>query len=150
MENRKQLAVSYAEICEILAFMEQKYVNMIPLKLLELFEEEKDKDYKPNINPKVSLMEQNLQRKTLALLAMLNLNYWCQSEKEKQELLKIYSDNDKKKEELREKYNTDNLFKKKETNKSLDYEEDTAIVEYKKEKFFNKVLNKIMSLFRKR
>lgn len=149
MENN--LSKAYAEVLKILSYMEQKYVDKIPQKLLDLFNEEKDKDYIPNINPNISLAEQGLQRKTLALLAMLNVNYWCESENEKQELLKLYADNDKKKEEkLREKYNPDNLFKKKETNKSVENEENTALIEYKEENFFKKVLNKIMSLFRKR
>lgn len=82
---------------------------------------------------------------------MLNLHYWCESETEKQELLKLYADNDKKKEEeLREKYNPDNLFKKKEINESIESQENTELIEYKEENFFRKVLNKIMSLFRKR
>ena len=148
MENK--LSSAYAEVCEILSFMEQKYVDKIPKKLLNLFYEERNKDYKINISPNIPLTEQNLQRKTLALLAMLNLHYWCESETEKQELLKLYADNDKKKEEeLKEKYNPDNLFKKKETDKSVENEENTALIEYKKENFFKKVLNKIMSLFRK-
>ena len=149
MENN--LSKAYSEVLEILSYMEQKYIDMIPKKLLDLFNAEKDKNYKININPKIPLTEQKLQRKTLALLAMLNLHYWCESEEEKQELLKLYAENDKKKEEeLREKYNPDNLFKKKETNKSVENENNTAIIEYKKENFFKKVLNKIMSLFRKR
>ena len=149
MENN--LSKAYAEVLKILSYMEQKYVDKIPQKLLDLFNEEKDKDYIPNINPNIPLVEQGLQRKTLALLAMLNLNYWCENEEEKQEMLKMYSKNDKKREEeKREKYNPDNLFKKKETNKSVENEENTALIEYKEENFFKKVLNKIMSLFRKR
>ena len=149
MENN--LSKAYSEVLEILSYMEQKYIDMIPKKLLDLFNAEKDKNYKININPKIPLTEQKLQRKTLALLAMLNLHYWCESEEEKQELLKLYAENDKKKEEeLREKYNPDNLFKKKETNKSVENERNTALIEYKEENFFKKVLNKIMSLFRKR
>ena len=73
MENN--LSKAYTEVLLILSYMEPKYVDMIPKKLLELFNEEKDKNHQPKINPNISLAEQNLQRKTLALLAMLNLNY---------------------------------------------------------------------------
>ena len=46
---------------------------------------------------------------------MLNLNYWCEDEEERQKLIAIYAENDKKREAgLREKYNPDNIFKKKE------------------------------------
>ena len=148
MENN--LSKAYAEVLLILSYMEQKYIDMIPKKLLELFNEEKDKNYQPNINPNISLAEQNLQRKTLALLAMLNLNYWCEDEKEKQELIAIYAENDRKKEEeLREKYNPDNLFKKKEKEEKVEEpQESTALIEYKEEKFFKRLINKIISFFR--
>lgn len=147
MENKNEFAIAYAEVYKILSLMEQKYIDKIPKKLIALFEREKLKGYDPNIQPSIPLTEQNLQKKTLALLAMLNLHYWCENESEKQELLKIYADNDKRREEeLREKYNIDNLFKKKEMEK----EENTALIEYKEKSFFKKVINKIMSFFRKK
>ena len=150
MEN--SLSKSYTEVLLILSYMEQKYIDMIPKKLLELFNEEKDKNYQPNINPNISLAEQNLQKKTLALLAMLNLNYWCVDENEKKELLKMYSENDKKLEtEMRERYNPDNLFKKKEKVEQNDEakEESTEIIEYKEQNIFKKILNRIMKFFKK-
>ena len=87
---------------------------------------------------------------------MLNLNYWCEDEKEKQDLIAIYSENDRKKEEeLREKYNPDKLFKKKETEQKIEEPkkntaENTALVEYKEEKFFKKLIKKIMNFFKRR
>ena len=151
MEN--SLSKAYAEVLLILSYMEQKYVDMIPKKLLELFNEEKDKNYQPNINPNISLAEQNLQRKTLALLAMLNLNYWCKDENEKQEMLKMYSENDKKIEaEMRERYNPDNLFKKREKVEQKDEakEECTEIIEYKEQNIFKRILDRIMLFFKKK
>lgn len=151
MENN--LSKAYTEVLLILSYMEQKYVDMIPKKLLDLFNEEKDKNYQPNINPNISLAEQNLQRKTLALLAMLNLNYWCKDENEKQEMLKMYSENDKKIEaEMRERYNPDNLFKKREKVEQKDEakEECTEIIEYKEQNIFKRILDRIMLFFKKK
>ena len=150
MENN--LSKAYTEVLLILSYMEQKYIDMIPKKLLELFNEEKDKNYQPNINPNISLAEQNLQRKALALLAMLNLNYWCVDENERKDLLKMYSENDKKIEaEMRERYNPDNLFKKREKVEQKDEakEECTKIIEYKEQNIFKKILNRIMKFFKK-
>jgi len=151
MENN-ELSIAYAEVYEILSFMEPKYIDKIPLKLMELFREEKLKDYKPNIEPTIPLDEQKLQKKTLIILAMLNINYWCEDENEKKELIKLYSENDKRKEEeLRERYNPDNLFKKKgqivEDNKIN--QEYTQLIEYKEQNIFKKILSKIMKLFKK-
>ena len=146
------LSKAYAEVLLILSYMEQKYIDMIPKKLLELFNEEKDKNYQPNINPNISLAGQNLQRKTLALLAMLNLNYWCKDENEKKELLKMYSENDKKIEaEMRERYNPDNLFKKREKveqNNDIK-QEKTELIEYKEINIFRKILDRIMQFLKK-
>ena len=152
MENKNELSIAYAEVYEILSFMEQKYVDMIPLKLLELFKEEKEKEYKPNIKPTIPLDEQNLQKKTLSILAMLNLNYWCEDENEKKELIALYAENDKiKEEELREKYNPDNLFRKKEqiVEDNEIKQENTQLIEYKEQTIFKKILNKIMNFFKK-
>ena len=83
---------------------------------------------------------------------MLNLNYWCKDENEKKELLKMYSENDKKIEaEMRERYNPDNLFKKKEKEEQNNEvkQENTELIEYKKQNIFKKILNKIMKFFKK-
>ena len=83
---------------------------------------------------------------------MLNLNYWCKDEKEKEEMLKIYSENDKKIEaEMRERYNPDNLFKKKEKEEQNNEvkQENTELIEYKEQNIFKKILNKIMKFFKK-
>ena len=77
---------------------------------------------------------------------MLNLNYWCESEKEKQELIFLYAENDRKREEeLREKYNPDNLFKKKED--KIEKVQSTALIEYHEENFLKKMVRKIMEIF---
>lgn len=152
---KNDLYKAYAEVDEILSFMEDVYIDKIPKKLRELFKNERLEDYKPNIDPKIPLDEQKLQKKTFSILAMLNLNYWCEDEKEKQDLIAIYAENDRKKEELREKYNPDNLFKKKETEQKIEETqkntyENTALVEYKEEKFFKKLIKKIISFFKRR
>ena len=150
MENN--IYKAYAEVDMILSFMEVKYVEKIPKKMRELFENEKLQNYEPRINPQIPLEEQNLQKKTYAILAMLNLNYWCDDENEKQELIKLYAENDRKKEEeLKEKYNPDNIFKKKEIENIPNIEEkNTALVEYKESNFFKKIISKIMNLFKKK
>lgn len=140
----KNNEIAYAEVDTILSLMDEKYVNRIPNKLRGMFKEERSTDYKPNIDSKKSLDEQNLQRETLVILATLGLNYWCDSEEEKQRLIKSYSENEKKKEaEIRAKYNPDNIFKNNDN-----IQENTQLIEYK-ENIFKKLWNKIKSLFTK-
>ncbi len=148
----EDIKMAYCEVDIILGQMEEEYVNKVPSELRKLFKEQKRMDYSPEIKADVPLADQNLMRKTIAILAMLNLNYWCEDEKEKQDLIQMYSENDKKREaELREKYNPDNLFKKKdiEVEEVTENTESKELIEYKKENFFKMILRKIFSIFKK-
>ena len=149
MENN--LLKAYAEVDKILSFMEVKYVEKVPQKMREMFKNEKLQGCEPKIDKDLPLDQQNLQRKTLAILTLLNLNYWCENQEEKQELIKAYSENDRKREkEIREKYNPDNIFKKNNDVKKIEKvtEDVTSLIEYKEESFIKKLLNKIKRLFK--
>lgn len=148
----EDIKMAYCEVDIILGQMEEEYVNKIPSELRKLFKEQKRIDYSPKIKADIPLEEQNLMRKTIAILAMLNLNYWCEDEKEKQDLIKMYSENDRKiEEELREKYNPDNLFKKKdiEVEETTESTEGKELIKYKEENFLKKILRKIVNFFKK-
>ena len=150
MEN--ELLKAYAEVDVILSLMENTYVEKIPKSMIELFKKEKLQGYKPNINPKIPLDEQNLQKKTYAILAMLNLNYWCENEKEKQKLLALYSENDKKREEeLRKKYNPDNLFNVKELHEVKledEIQNNTSLIKYEEKSLIKRIINNIIIFFK--
>lgn len=148
MEN--DLLKAYAEVDEILSLMDNKYIEKIPVKMRKVFENERQKDYNPEIKVNIPLDEQNLQRKTFAILAMLNLNYWCEDKEEKQKLIQVYIENDKiREEELREKYNPDNIFKKKDTNEQTE-NNNVALIEYREENFIKRILKMIINLFKKK
>lgn len=137
MENM----LAYAEIDEILNLLEDDYREMVPKKVRDFFKEEKMKDYHPEIDIEKPLIEQNLKRETMVLLAILNLNYWCENEEEKQSFL-----NELNKNELEEKYNPDNLFKKKQ-DESI--QNNLQIIEYKKPNFIQRLLTKIKKFFKR-
>ena len=142
MENM----LAYAEIDEILNLLEDDYRERVPKKVRDFFKEEKIKDYHPEIDIEKPLIEQNLKRETMVLLAILNLNYWCENEEEKQRFLNELDKNEEEKKELEEKYNPDNIFKKKKTE---NIDTNLQMVEYK-ENVFIQFFNKIKNLFRKR
>ena len=164
MEENSSLA--YSEIYEILKLIEDEYVNRIPKKIMSFFEEERDKEYKPRIDVNIPLDEQNLKRETMVLLEILNVNYWCDSEEEKQEIQEELIRNNEIKEqqekELAERYNPDNLFKRKnevkeqitENNDNFilsytDNKENMQLIEYNKQGFIKKLLSKIISFLKK-
>ena len=147
MKSEEEIA--YKQLITILNNMEPEYKEKIPKKLMKLFEENSAEDYEFHLDLTRPLQEQELNSKTLALLAMLNLNYWCETEEEKQELIKHYTENERKyQEELRKKYNTDNIFQKnnKENKQEETTEEQVALVEHR-ESVIRKLINKIKSIF---
>lgn len=147
MKSEEEIA--YKQLITILNNMEPEYKEKIPKKLMKLFEENSAEDYEFHLDLTRPLQEQELNSKTLALLAMLNLNYWCETEEEKQELIKHYTENERKyQEELRKKYNTDNIFQKnnKENKQEETTEEQVSLVEHR-ESVIRKLINKIKSIF---
>ena len=69
--------MAYSEVYEILNLLDKDYKEKVPDKVRTFFEEERLKDYKPEIDTDTPLIDQNLKRETIVLLAILNLNYWC-------------------------------------------------------------------------
>ena len=143
---------AYSEVNKFLELIGEEMSNKVPFKLRKFFEREMDKNYIPTINTNIPIKEQNLKRKTIAIIAGLNLQYWCKEDR-KQELLEIYSNNEKKyQEELRKKYNPDDIFKRRiKTSK-----EDGALTENMKlsvveeNRWYKKIFEKVMRIFNKR
>ena len=142
---------AYAEVDSILGLMDTKYIVEIPKQLREMFKSKKSNDYKKAIVANKPLQEQNLNPETLEILAVLNYNYWCKDEYKKKELLDLYCKNDLKKEqELREKYNPDNLFKNKPiVNEIKEKNEEVSMIVVEEKGIFNKIIKFIKGLFNK-
>ena len=143
--------LAYSEVCTILNMLEGEYRERVPRKIIDFFEEERDKEYNPIIDVNIPLEKQNLRRKTIVLLAILNLNYWCDSEEEKQEILDSFAKNEElkrlKEKELTENYNINNLFNKIENTEN---KTEVSLIEYKEQNFIQKIISKIKSLFRRK
>lgn len=141
---------AYAEIDEFLDLLSPEKRNKIPQKLQQLFKNEKDKNYVKGINPNVPIKEQALKEETLSIIALLNLQYWCDNAAEKERLEKIYADNEKKYQDmLQEKYNPDNLFKNKQSQNLVENTEETSLVPIKEKNFILKLFDKIKNMFKK-
>ena len=139
----------YSEVYSILNLLGSSYITKLPKSLFKMIEEEKSSTYNPQYSEDQSLSEQNIKRESLSMIALFHLNYWCNSDEEKEQLKQLFKNNEEKHQaEIREKYNPDNLFK---NNKQETIQEATvnsnnlAIVEYK-ESILKKFINKIKSL----
>ena len=110
MNTRK----AYSEVDEFLELLSEEQRNEIPKKLRNFFKNEKDQKYLKNIDKNIPIKYQNLKEETLAIIAFLNLKYWCKDEDVKNRLKKIYEQNERKYQEiLSEKYNLDKIFNSK-------------------------------------
>lgn len=139
---------AYSEIDEFLGLLSEEQRNEIPKKLRDFFKEEKDQEYFKNIDKDIPIKDQNLKEETLAIIALLNLQYWCKDEEEKKRLQEIYAQNEKEYQDmLYEKYNPNDIFKKKEgttIENNNEIKEKMQMVEYK-DSVFKRKINKILN-----
>ena len=152
----KEFAEASAEINEILKYMPKEEVEKIPSKLRDFFKEVASKDYVTNINPDLPLDVQQIKEKTKDIIALIYRNYWC-SEEERKELDQKLIENDKKfEEELREKYNPDNIFKnnvtttKKEESEVKEEKIEQSLVPQETGKWYQRFLDMVKKWFKKK
>ena len=152
----KEFAEASAEINEILKYLPKEEVEKIPSKLREFFKEVSSKDYVTNINPNIPLDKQQMKEKTKDIIALIYRNYWC-SEEERKELDQKLIENDKKfEEELREKYNPDNIFKnnvtttKKEESEVKEAKIEQSLVPQETGKWYQRFLDMVKRWFKKK
>ena len=88
----------YAEIDTFLEMLTEENREKIPQKLRGFFKKERAKNMQIKIDSNIPIAEQSLKNETLALIAFLNMHYWCEDEEEKKKLLQKYKENDKKNE----------------------------------------------------
>ena len=143
-------ANAMAEVIYYLQGIKQEDIDKIPKKFIQYLNENASKEYKCDFDYNKPLKELNLLDETRGIIGMICYNYWCVTEKQKEQYLKRLSQNEQQYQKiLNEKYNPDNIFE----NKKLDFIENTTtpteITEYK-ESIFKKLINKIKSIFSKK
>ena len=140
-------AEALAEVDVIIQMMPKEENLKIPNGFKNFIKSRKSNDYIPNIKKDIPLYQQDLKKDTKTICSLIYRSYLCSKDR-KMEL----ENNDRtillqKEQELREKYNPDNLFKKH----SLKQEEnvimnEVSMVEYK-EPLFKRFINKIKNIF---
>ena len=143
-------ANAMAEVIYYLKGIRQEDIDKIPKKFIQYLNDNASKEYICKFDYNKPLKELNLLDETRGIIGMICYNYWCVTEKQKEQYLKRLSQNEQQYQKiLDEKYNPDNIFE----NKKLDFIENTTniteIVEYK-ELIFKKLINKIKSIFSKK
>lgn len=145
------LNIALAEVSQILDILGNEYINKIPYKFLKFMEENKAE------NISISITEDNyenveLTRNTIVIISMLNINYWVTDAEEKEKLLKIYQENDRKfLNKISDYKNSDWLLNNKvEKIIEVPKTETKYLINIEEESVFTKIINFIKSLFMKK
>lgn len=149
MENI-EYSNSLYQINEIIKYMAPNLKARIPKRILSYIETNKSKEFDWQIDKTLPLEKQDLLQTTKEILTVLYKDYMC-NDLERLKLEEKLNDNERKyQEELRQKYNPDNIFKDKtkEVVDKITVNEKTSVVTYK-ESFFSKIINKIRLIFHK-
>ena len=135
---------AYEEVYEVLSYMDKVTVMQIPENVLNKIKENRNTDFKTNIDKDDIFNEQNISKEALDLLCWLDYNYWADEEK-KAQIDKINNENNLLKEKEKEdKFNPDNLFKvSADQNVESDTTESKKSLTKQKESIFTKIINKI-------
>lgn len=150
----------YSEVYGILQALGEKYINKLPKTVLKVITECKEENYNPEYSMSIPLKEQDINRKSLAMIALFHYNYWCETEEERKKFKNMLETNEEKhQKEMKEKYSNDKIFNKTITKikeetisekvdkfAKVSNQSTANIVEYK-QSFFNKVIDKIKQWF---
>lgn len=130
---------AFAEVLEILKNSSPDMARKIPMKFIEFLNQNKDSNYIVNIDFTVPNWEDYIKQETSAIIALIYRDYLVSPEErikliveEKEELLRIEN-------ELREKYNPDDMFKRKEYTILQDLETNTQLAEIKEFPWYKKL-----------
>lgn len=143
---------AYSEVYSFINALGNEYKDKIPCKIYETIRDNRDKDYNPIITKEKNIKKGMLSHEALSLISALNLQYWCNDNEEKKKLKEKYIENTKKEQE---KYSYGNLFKNMQKNdediqsKEESKTEGIQMIEYKEQKWYQKIFAKILNIFRK-
>ena len=99
MINYSILPKAYSEVYAFIEALGIDYKRKIPKKVYNNIDKLRDKNYNPKYHKDQSLSLDIISKEALALIAALNLKYWCYNEEKRNELKKQYVENYKKEQE---------------------------------------------------
>lgn len=131
----------YSEVNAVFQMLGNKYIEKVPHGLMEIIETRRDITYNPIYINSIPLEEQGISRDSLSMIALIHLNYWCDTEVEKSELKEVLVFNDIDISEELEKLNKRAFLnneteeeREKRIREELDKEIETKIKEKRKDR----------------
>lgn len=144
----ERYAIAMTETLHYLKGVRQNDLDKIPNKFMTFLKDNACKDYKCEFDYTRPLEKLNLKNETRGLIAIICLNYWCETEEQRNNFRKHLDENEKRyQEELREKYNPDNLFKNKYNEIPSEFTENTQLIEIQQYPWYKRLYQKILAIF---
>lgn len=145
-----EYAKCLVELNEILGHLEKEYLDKIPQDVRNGITEKMDKHYDWKCDESKELNEQNIDRKTIAMLSYLNMEYLLDDEQRKL-MEEIHKVNEMKaKEKMRAKANNSlNRIKEEKSEKIEPNDENVALVKTAHPKWYEKILAFVKNAFKK-
>lgn len=140
------------EVLDILNHTAREDVELIPQSFIKFLTDISSKNYKVQFNHEQPVNGMNLRKQTRELLGFIYITWWCNKE-DRDKYKNLIHEGNIKKEEIREQYDANALFKNKKEieqviNKPEEISQEKSITEYKKENIFKKFINKILKFFK--
>lgn len=146
----ERYSIAMAETLHYLKGISEEDIKKIPNKFMEFLKLNSSKNYECNFDYTKPLNELKLKDETRGLISMICLNYWCETEEQKNNFIKHLNANENKyQEELQKKYSVDNLFENNEI-----FSKDEVVkeninqnnlpIEIKKQNIFKRILDYIL------
>lgn len=146
---KQEYREAFEEIYEIFELMPKELLNKIPTKFHEMIEQERDKKYFPNI--KEPLEQQELRNETIIILGLIYRDFLCPLEEKKKLQEKDAKELRKLEKEIKQKYNTDDIFKNK--GKIIEEQtqpyEETKMIVLQEQKWYKMLYNIIKNIFKR-
>lgn len=156
--DKEKYNKAFKEVYMILKSVGKEMQGKIPTNLLDFIEENMDKDYFFILDDNTPLEKQSFMDETLGIISLIYRDYLCTDEEreriKKEDEIYFKEIQTQREKELREKYNSDNIFKKNNLTQDIIQDnisnevisDNVAMVEYE-ESVFKKIINKIKNIF---
>ena len=123
------------EVYKILQNTDEEIINKIPEKFMKFVKENMDTNYKFELQKGKELIKQNLKDETKQIIALIYRDYIC----DEKEVINDHNIN----------YNRNKELEKEGLQKENNIENiEKSLLEIKKEKWYKKLINKILKFFK--
>ena len=143
----QNLSKAFTEVYEILKVTPIELTSKIPTKFRKIIEENRDKDYRFQLEEPFN--EKDLNEATVIVLGLIYRDFLADPEEREELRLKDTEAIKRVEEEMNKKYDMENVFNNKRAKKNANTPQEEMGLTVYKERFIKKIFNLIKGIFKK-